>query len=317
MTAQPPLLTVIIGATASGKTGLAVALAKHMQGEIISADSRQVYRGLDIGSGKDLNEYGRIPHHLIDIVDPGYEFNVYEFQQYFCKAFDDIQQRQQQALLVGGTGLYLDAILSQYQFTKAQPNPALRMEMATLSHDELCQRLQDLQTKPHNTTDMLDRERLERAIEIAHAERKTNQSPAELDKNTTQLPLFTPLVLGIQWPRPVLQERITSRLKQRLEQGLVEEVTQLHQRGVTWETLHFYGLEYRFVAQHLQGLLSYNDMYQKLNSAIHQFAKQQEKWFRRISTKGAMIHWMEGDSDLQAQAMQHIQRATNQSKQTY
>ena len=292
-------LIVVLGPTASGKTSLGVKLAEQFSGEIISADSRQVYRGMDIGSGKDLDEYGNIPYHLIDIVDPGYEFNVFEFQKCFCDAFREIQENDRLPMLVGGTGLYLESVLNEYHFTEVPTNPELRDELADFDHEALTVRLIALNPGLHNTTDLLDRDRLVRAIEIAEAEKISS-------KPSVKLPDITPLTFGIKWDRPVLRERITARLKQRIDQGLIEEVEGLHRQGVSWESLHFYGLEYRFVAAYLQGDLNKNDMFQKLKSAIHTFSKQQEKWFRRMERKGVEIIWLDGESDVLQQALKFM-----------
>ncbi len=281
-------LLVIIGATASGKTKLAIKLAQQYQGEILSADSRQVYRGLDIGSGKDLHEYKNTPYHLIDIVDPGYEFNVFEYQKAFTDAFHDVTDRHKLPLLVGGTGLYLDSVLSRYQFTEAPINNKLRSELECKTDEDLTSILKNLNPGLHNTTDLLHRNRILRAIEIAQAT-KIPQQPS------LELPQINPLILGIKWERSPLRERIRERLLQRLDEGMIEEVEALHSEGVSWETLHFYGLEYRFVASYLKGELNRNDMFQKLNASIYQFAKQQEKWFRRFESKGMEIHWLNGD----------------------
>jgi len=294
-------LIVVLGATASGKTSLGVKLAQQLGGEIISADSRQVYRGMDIGSGKDLHEYGDTQHHLIDIVDPGYEFNVYEFQKRFYDAFTTVKQRSHLPLLVGGTGMYLDSVLNKYRFTEAPINPQLREELSAQPQQALETRLKLLQPTLHNTTDLLDRERLIRAIEIAEATR------AE-EANDVNIPELNPLIFGIKWERAELRKRITQRLKERLEQGLIEEVEQLQKQGVSWETLYFYGLEYRFVAAYLKGELNRNDMVQKLNSAIHTFAKQQEKWFRRMERKGTRIIWLNGGPTVFQQAFCSLSR---------
>jgi tRNA dimethylallyltransferase len=278
-------LFVILGPTASGKTRLAVAAAQQFNGEIISADSRQVFRGMDIGTGKDLAEYGNIPYHLIDIVEAGSEFSVFDFQECFVTAFKDIQSHGRLPMLVGGTGLYLDAALRHYRLVKVPENPALRAELAGLNLHELQQRLLQLRPEQHNTSDLQDRERLVRAIEIATGERNTAPLP---------LPAMKPLVFGVRWDRPVLRQRITERLKQRLAEGMIEEVLQLHEAGIPYANLEYYGLEYRLIAQHLQGQLNRNDMFQKLNSAIHQFAKRQETWFRRMEKQGIAIHWLDG-----------------------
>ncbi len=282
-------LLVIIGPTASGKTRLGVELARHLNGEIISADSRQVYRGMEIGSGKDLVEYGEIPYHLIDIVDPGYEFNVFQFQRRFLEADAAIRERGKLPILVGGTGLYLDSVLSGYQLTAVPENLLLRKELADQPLDLLVDRLRQANPRLHNSTDLLDRNRLLRAIEIAEFEKSAPPEP---------LPEFHTLIMGIRWERAQLRERITSRLRQRLGEGLIEEVERLHDEGISWEQLDFYGLEYRYVARHLQGELTKNDLFQKLNSAIHDFAKRQDNWFRRMERHGIVIHWLDGSDPL-------------------
>lgn len=282
-------LLVVVGATASGKTWLAVQLAKHYQGEIISADSRQVYRGLNIGSGKDLQEYDNIPYHLIDIVDPGYEFNIFDFQRRFVEAFEDISQRRKLPLLAGGSGLYLEAALKGYQMIEVNENPNLREQLAPLSQQALAEYLLKLKPRQHNSSDLNDRQRLVRAIEIAEAEQNAKR------EKQAHFPQIEPLILGIRWDRRQLRLRITQRLKQRLEEGMIDEVEQLHLSGVSWQTLEFYGLEYRFISQHLQGTLNKNDMFQKLNAAIHKFAKRQDTWFRRMEKNGSKIHWLDGE----------------------
>lgn len=243
---------------------------------------------MDIGTGKDLTEYGSVPHHLIDIVEAGSEFSVFDFQERFCSAFEDILARKRLPVLVGGTGLYLDAALRGYRLVKVQEDPSLRAELSSQSLSELQQRLLRLRPDQHNTTDLTDRERLVRAIEIGEGEKKAEPQP---------LPSIQSLVCGIRWERSMLRKRITERLKQRLNEGLIEEVAALHEAGIAYRALEYYGLEYRLVAQHLQGQMTRNDMFQKLNSAIHQFAKRQETWFRRMEKQGVVIHWLEGDGD--------------------
>ncbi len=286
---QPPLI-IILGPTASGKTRLGVALARQLNGEIISADSRQVFRGMNIGTGKDLEEYGSTPYHLIDLCDPGEEFSLFQFASHYADAVEAIQQRGRHPILVGGTGLYLDAVIQDYTLTEAPTNTALRAELDGLPQSALVQRLHALNPGTHNTTDTLDRERTLRAIEIADAEAKGTSKKL-------QLPPIEKVILGIQWPRDTLKQRITERLKSRLDQGMIEEVVTLRDQGVSWESLDYYGLEYRFIAQYLQGNLNYNDMFQKLNAAIHYFSKQQEKWFRRMERKGTEIHWLNGEQN--------------------
>lgn len=301
-TGGAPDLLVVLGPTASGKTRLAVALARSLGGEIVSADSRQVYRGLDIGTGKDLEEYGEVPYHLIDIADPGEEFNVFEFQRRAFAAFETIRSRGRLPILAGGTGLYLDAVLRGYRLVEVPENPVLREELAGLSDVALVERLERSGRPLHNTTDVTDRKRLVRAIEIAQGE-------AEAAAGLPPLPEIRPLVLGIRWEREALRRRITARLRQRLEEGMIEEVERLHASGVGWETLEFYGLEYRFVARHLQGKLSRNDMFQKLNSAIHEFARKQETWFRRMERQGTEIRWVNGAGDPLGEALKRTQQS--------
>jgi len=292
-------LITVLGPTASGKTKLAVELAQLLSGEVISADSRQVYRGLDIGSGKDLEEYKDVPYHLIDIVDPGYEYNIFEFQQDFIKAFEDITNRHKTPILAGGSALYVDTILKGYRLVKVPQDIELRAELATHSDDELIKKLLTLKPKQHNTTDLKDRDRLVRAIEIAIGEQQANAV-------LPPLPKIDPLIFAIKWHREVVRERITQRLKSRLEEGLIEEVEQLHTNGVSWQTFDFYGLEYRFVAQYLQNQINKNDLFQKLNSAIHLFAKKQDTWLRRLERNGTKLHWLEGEGNVLAQAMKVI-----------
>tara|TARA_R110000737_G_scaffold35236_3_gene54182 strand:+ start:7907 stop:8833 length:927 start_codon:yes stop_codon:yes gene_type:complete len=289
-------MLVVLGSTASGKTKLAVELARALNGEIISADSRQVYRGLDIGSGKDLNEYQEIKHHLIDIVDPGYEYNIFDFQQNVIDAYQEITHKDKLAIMAGGSALYVDSILKGYRLIEVAENVELRAVLATLSHEQLIQKLVLLKPNLHNTTDLIEHDRLVRAIEIAHGELAAQDS-------INDFPALKPLIFAIKWPREIIRQRITERLKQRMEQGLIAEVAQLHAQGVSWETLYFYGLEYRYIAQHLQGQLSKNDCFQKLNSAIHQFSKKQDTWLRRLERNGAKIHWLDGDKNTLTQAM--------------
>ena len=289
-------MLVVLGSTASGKTKLAVELAKMLNGEIISADSRQVYRGLDIGSGKDLDEYQEINHHLIDIVDPGYEYSIFDFQKDVISAYQDITDKNKLAIMAGGSALYVDSILKGYRLIEVPENIALRASLSTLSHDTLVSKLLALKPNLHNTTDIIERERLVRAIEIAQGE-------LDAKDEINDFPALKPLIFAIKWPREVIRQRITDRLKVRMEQGLIEEVARLHSQGVSWETLYFYGLEYRFIAQHLQGQLTKNDCFQKLNSAIHQFSKKQDTWLRRLERNGSKIHWLDGEKNILSQAM--------------
>ena len=289
-------LLVILGATASGKTRLGVELARRLQGEIISADSRQVYRGMDIGTGKDLHEYQGIPYHLIDVAPPGREFNLFEFQRLFLASFSEISSRGPLPVLVGGSGMYLDCVLRGYRLTEVPENPGLRCELASLSMDEMSHRLTLANPKLHNRTDLTERARLTRAIEIAEFQGEESEPWPEI----------AALTLGIRWERGALRERITNRLKERLAAGMIEEVERLHALGTSWDQLEFYGLEYRYLARHLKGELSRNDMFQKLNSAIHDFAKKQENWFKRMQSHGTPIHWVDGAGDPLSEALDII-----------
>jgi tRNA dimethylallyltransferase len=295
-TVRRPELLTILGPTASGKTHLAVALSGEFGGEIISADSRQVFRGMDIGSGKDLHEYGNIPYHLIDILDAGGEFSVFEFQRRFSTTFADITSRGQLPILCGGSGLYLDAVLRGYRMVEVPLNTALRTELASCTDRELVDELSRLKPEQHNSTDLLDRERTIRAIEIAHGE------AAAGSRHHEPSPLVQGLVIGIHWKRDILRQRITRRLNERLENGMIEEVEALHAGGIPWERLDYYGLEYRYIGSYLRGHLNRNDMFQRLNSAIHDFAKRQGNWFRRMERHGIVIIWLDGEQDPVKQA---------------
>lgn len=286
-------LIVILGPTASGKTRLAVLLARDVRGEIISADSRQVYRGLDLGTGKDLAEYTvagvSVPYHLIDVVEPAHEFNVFEYQRLFFRCFPQILLRGAMPVLVGGTGLYLEAVLKGYRLLPVPENAALRQELAAEKMETLAGRLAALNPSLHNTTDLCDRERLVRALEIALYARD------HAAEDASPSPVVMPFVVGVHWEREVLRRRITERLKARLAAGMIDEVRGLHEAGVGWEKMDFFGLEYRYIGRYLQGLISYQEMVGQLNTRIHQFAKRQETWFRRMERQGIVIRWIEGD----------------------
>ncbi|NVN90007.1 MAG: tRNA (adenosine(37)-N6)-dimethylallyltransferase MiaA [Desulfuromonadales bacterium] len=288
-------LLTILGPTASGKTRLAVGLAGEFGGEIISADSRQVFRGMDIGTGKDLHEYGAVPHHLIDILDSGAEFSVFDFQRLFFSSFSEITERGRLPVLCGGTGLYLDAILRGYRMVAVPEDPELRLDLENRSTDELVAMLRELKPHLHNTSDLLERSRTVRAIEIARYE-------SEITTRQEPYPDIRPLTIGIRWERSALRARITERLRLRLESGMIDEVRHLHEEGVAWERLDYYGLEYRYVGAFLKGELNRNDLFQKLNSAIHDFAKRQENWFRKMERNGVVINWMDGAGDPLAEA---------------
>ena len=302
-----PNMVVILGPTASGKTRLAVRLAKDRGGEIISADSRQVYRGMDLGTGKDLLDYTvegvAIPFHLVDILEPMEEFHLFAYQRLFHRCFKDITARGALPVLVGGSGMYLEAVIRSYDLQEVPENKDLRRELDNLDMDALASRLQAVQPDLHNKTDLLDRERLLRAIEIAEATKVKRAQPVDGMPDINPHASGTgppasglwPLVIGVRWERVILRQRITDRLYARLQSGMVEEVAALHQRGVSWERLYHFGLEYRYLSLYLQDLMSFDDMVKTLNTRIHQFAKRQDTWFRRMERLGVVIHWIPGD----------------------
>ncbi|MEN6621843.1 MAG: tRNA (adenosine(37)-N6)-dimethylallyltransferase MiaA [Smithella sp.] len=285
-------MIVVLGATATGKTKMAVRLAYELKGEIISADSRQVYKGLDIGTGKDLKDYlisdNKISYHLIDIINPEEEFNVFSFQTGFYQIYNDIVQRDFIPIMVGGTGLYLESVILNYNLPNAPHDLQLRRELNVKSISELQEYLLTLKLNLHNKTDFEDKERLIRAIEI---ERARLRQPGKNYKK----PLIDAAVFGIRWERSMLRKLITARLKKRLEEGLIEEVKSLQSSGLSWARLDNLGLEYRYVSRYLQNILNYNEMFDKLNTSIHQFAKRQETWFRRMERKGIIINWIDGN----------------------
>jgi len=294
-------LLVILGATAGGKTGLAVKAAHRYDGEIISADSRQVYRGMDLGTGKDLHEYGTIPYHLIDIADPGTEYNLFRFQRDCFASIETIWTAGHTPILCGGTGLYLEAVLRGYRLIEVPENLQLRQQLAELSIAELQQRLLQLKPQQHNMTDLLERERLLRAIEIAVGE-------DALVATLPPAPSLKPLVFGLSWPRETLRQRIRKRLQERLDAGMIDEVAELHRSGVSWRQLEFYGLEYRMVAQYLQGQMTLLQMQEELGRAIGKFAKRQETYFRRMEKNGITIHWLDGRADPLAELLETVER---------
>jgi tRNA dimethylallyltransferase len=282
---------VITGPTASGKTSLAVAVARELGGEIISADSRQVYRGMNIGTGKDYSEYfiegKQIPYHLIDIVDPGYKYNVFEFQRDFFRIYSDLKERKIFPLVCGGSGMYADSIIKGYKMFEVPPDSGLRKELEKKSMGELKAILITYKNL-HNITDFDTRKRIIRAIEIEHFNRNRHKS-----KDT--FPKLKSLVVGIMTDREKRRKRITQRLKLRLEAGMVEEVKHLIENGVKTETLIYYGLEYKYITLYLLGKISYNEMVNELEIAIHQFAKRQMTWFRGMERKGIKINWIDGE----------------------
>ena len=288
-------LLAVIGPTASGKTAFAVRLALALGGEVISADSRQVYRGMDIGTGKDLEEYvvegQQVPCHLVDIVEAGYKYNVFEYQADFLRVWEDCRRRGVVPVLCGGSGLYVEAVLKGYKLLAVPVNEELRASLEGMPLPELAARLATYK-KLHNTTEIDTPKRAIRAIEI---EEYYRTHPYE-EKDFPQL---RPLIVGVEVSREVRRERITRRLHERLEQGMVEEVRQLLDSGVAPENLIYYGLEYKYLTLYLTGKLSYDAMVEQLNVAIHQFAKRQMTWFRKMEREGFEIRWLDAGLPLE------------------
>ncbi len=283
-------MITILGPTASGKTDVAVNLARQIGGEIISADSRQVYRKMDIGTGKDLADYGDIPYHLIDICDAGTKYNLFQYQEDFHKAYEDISRRGAWPILCGGTGLYLESVLKGYSLSPVPQNETLRAELAGKSLEELTNMLVALKEKTgstmHNQTDVDTTQRAIRAIEI-ETYNLTNPLPKR------ERPAVDSLIIGIDIDRDERRRKITSRLKSRLDNGMVEEIQGILDSGVKAEDLIYYGLEYKYVTEYCIGKLSYDDMFRSLEIAIHQFAKRQMTWFRGMERRGFTIHWID------------------------
>ena len=283
-------LVTILGHTAAGKTAFSAQLARRLSGEIISADSRQVYRGMDIGTGKDYKDYkvgkSTIPYYLIDIVDAGYEYNVYLFKQDFLNAYNQITSRDKVPLLCGGSGLYIESVLRDYQLAPVPVQTELRGELENKSLEEL-ESILRLYGPLHNETDLGNRKRIIRAIEIATYQSRHPETEAEVKD-------LHSLVLGIKYDRASRRERITKRLEMRLDTGLVEEVERLLDRGITPERMDYYGLEYRFVTRYIMKEINYDEMFNRLNTAIHQFAKRQMTYFRGMERRGVSIHWLDG-----------------------
>lgn len=282
-------LVTILGPTASGKTPLAAALAYRLNAEIISGDSRQVYRRMDLGTGKDLADYvvdgKRIPYHLIDIVEPGYKYNVFEFQRDFLQAYDEIRQRGVLPILCGGTGMYIESVLKGYKLLPVPENQELRASLADKSLDELTTILAGYK-KLHNSTDVDTVKRAIRAIEI---EEYYRQQPV----SAREFPAINSLVIGVDIDRDLRRAKITRRLKQRLDEGMVDEVRALLDAGISAEDLIYYGLEYKYLTLYAVGQLTYDEMFHQLEIAIHQFAKRQMTWFRGMERRGFNIHWID------------------------
>ncbi|MCF8368924.1 MAG: tRNA (adenosine(37)-N6)-dimethylallyltransferase MiaA [Bacteroidales bacterium] len=286
-----PNLIVVTGPTATGKTAFAAHLAYRLNGEIISADSRQVYRGMDLATGKDISDYivegQNIPFHLVDIMDPGYEYNVFEFQQDFLNTYQKIKSGNKIPVLCGGTGMYVESVLKGYKLIQVPQSKSLRSELSEKSTDALIRILESFKV-PHNKTDTSDRKRLVKAIEIQTYYR----DHPEIDMD---FPKITSVTFGIYFERQVIRQRITERLRARLDAGMAEEVRALLGKGLTPDQLKFYGLEYRYLTQYIIGEIKYEEMFRLLNTAIHQFAKRQMTWFRRMEKQGIKIHWIKGD----------------------
>ena len=290
---------IVLGPTAVGKTSIGVQIAHKFNGEIISADSRQTYRHLDIGSGKDLAEYTvdgtPIPYHLIDIIDLPAEYTVYNYQQDFYRAFKDIQSRGQLPVVVGGTGMYIDAIVRDYQLVNLPENPELHKQFEATPLEELAARLLELQPDLHTKNDLLEKDRVIKALEIIEAKK------AGYDTTSIERPEIKPFIIGTTLERPQVWENISIRLRERLENGMLEEVQSIHDNGISWERLEKLGLEYRYCSLFLKGELKTKEqLYEELFIAIRQFAKRQETWFRMMEKKGVEIHWLSKNQDKKA-----------------
>ena len=289
------IMLTILGPTATGKTSFAAHIAAQLNGEIISADSRQVYRGMDIGTGKDYDDYivdaFSIPYHLIDIVDPGYEYNVFEFRRDFMAAYNDILTRDKYPILCGGTGMYIESILKGYTLVNVEVNKKIRQDLESKTDEELIRILVSYKV-PHNITDTSDRQRLIRAIEIQEYYKLYPNEVIDYEN-------IDSIIFGLSLERQKVKDRITARLNWRLEHGMVEEVERLLDEGVCSEKLLFYGLEYKFITKFILGEIGYDVMVKRLNIAIHQFSKRQMTWFRRMERAGFQINWIDGELSMQ------------------
>lgn len=287
-------LIAILGPTASGKTPFAAALADVLDTEIISADSRQIYRGMDLGTGKDLVDYtvnGKpIPYHLIDIADPGYKYNVFEYQRDFLIAYETIKQKGKLPVLCGGTGMYLESVLKGYKLLPVPENPELRARLADKSLEELTEMLKQYKAL-HNTTDVDTVKRAIRAIEI-------EEYYAHTPVDERAFPKLNSLIIGVDIDRELRRTKISNRLRQRLDEGMVDEVRRLIEQGIQPDDLIYYGLEYKYLTLYVIGKLTYEEMYRELEIAIHQFAKRQMTWFRGMERRGFQIHWIDAEAPL-------------------
>ena len=284
-------MITILGPTATGKTTLAANIAYHLNSEIISADSRQVYKGMDLGTGKDYSDYivngKKIPYHLIDIVDPGYEYNVYEYQKDFLEVYNKITSREVVPILCGGTGMYIEAVLKGYKLIKVPENKNLRKKIEKENDEYLIGILKE-KKELHNVSDTSDRKRLIRALEIRE------YYDTHREKIKEGFPKIESKIFGIKFERQQLKERITKRLRVRLDEGMIDEVKNLLDSGITPGQLKFYGLEYKFLTQYVTGEIDFKELFSSLNIAIHQFSKRQMTWFRRMEKKGFKINWIDG-----------------------
>ena len=285
-------LLVITGPTASGKTARAVDVARALGGEIISADSRQIYRGMDLGTGKDLDEYGEVPYHLIDIAPAGYKYNLYEYLRDYRQAYDDIRARGRLPIVCGGTGLYVEAVLNGLQLPQVPCNEALRRRLEPLPLTELSAILSSMK-RLHNTTDIDTAKRAIRAIEIETYYREHPDAATHAEPH----PVADAVIVGVAIPREERRRRISERLRRRLDSGMVEEVRRLIAEGVTPDDLIYYGLEYKYITSYVIGRMTYDEMVSALEIAIHQFAKRQMTWFRGMELRGFTIHWLPWDCD--------------------
>ena len=299
-------MITILGPTASGKTPLAAALAQKIGGEIISADSRQVYRRMDIGTGKDLSDYGNVPYHLIDICEPGTKYNLFQYQQDFFDVYQDIRSRGVEPILCGGTGLYIEAVLKGYKLSPVPQNPELRARLDDKTLTELTAMLTALKaqtgTVMHNTTDVDSCQRAIRAIEI---ETYNLENPVP----RRELPPVDSLIVGVNIDREARREKITKRLKARLEEGMIDEVRALLDEGIPADDLIYYGLEYKFVTEYIVGKTTYDEMFTRLEIAIHQFAKRQMTWFRGMERRGFTIHWIDALLPMEEKVAQILKMA--------
>lgn len=288
-------ILVITGPTASGKTALAAAVAGRIEGEIISADSRQVYRSMDIGTGKDYDDYlvegKRIPVHLIDIADPGYKYNVFEYQRDFLEIYNDLKKRDIFPVLCGGSGMYIDSIVSGYRMFEVPPDAELRQLLEKKTMEDLVDILSSYK-KLHNKTDIDTKKRVIRAIEIEEYNRSGKCGQ-------TLLPELKYLIAGVRLERDTRRRRISERLKKRFDGGMIDEVKRLLDRGISEENLIWYGLEYKYITLYLKGKMDYDTMFRELEIAIHRFAKRQMTWFRGMERKGIVIHWIDGELPLE------------------